>query len=232
MPILMYDLVGSDKARPFSPHCWKIRMALEHKKLEYETIPVTFTQISSIENGGYKRIPIIKQGNELIEDSYAIAQHIAERYPETYGSLFSGKGGTGISKFVESWSMTQLHPWIAKWALMDIHNMLDPEDQKYFRESREALFKKPLEEVVADREDRIADLTNILTPLRFMLKSQPYIGGQSPLFADYIVFGAFQWLRLCSGLQMIPSDEPVLDWVNRMLDLHDGLARSYTEANA
>ena len=28
MTILLYDLVGRDADRPFSPHCWKVKMAL------------------------------------------------------------------------------------------------------------------------------------------------------------------------------------------------------------
>jgi hypothetical protein len=31
MTILFYELVGRDTTRPFSPHCWKIAMALAHK---------------------------------------------------------------------------------------------------------------------------------------------------------------------------------------------------------
>lgn len=31
MTILLYDLVGRDATRPFSPQCWKIVMALAHK---------------------------------------------------------------------------------------------------------------------------------------------------------------------------------------------------------
>jgi hypothetical protein len=39
MRILLYELVGSDPRRPFSPHCWKIAMALAHKGLAFECVP-------------------------------------------------------------------------------------------------------------------------------------------------------------------------------------------------
>lgn len=231
MTIKMYDLVGSDKARPFSPHCWKARMAIAHKGLECETIPVTFTEIVNIENGGFNKVPVINHGGKLIEDSYEIALYLGETYPDTDGRLFKGGGARSITRFVEAWTHTQFYPWISKWAMLDIHNMLDEKDQIYFRQSREKRFGKSLEEVVVDREQRIGDLTNLLTPLRVMLTRQEFIGGDEPLFADYIVFGGFQWMRICSGLNMIPKDESVLDWVNRMLDLHDGLAHAVSEAN-
>ena len=42
-----------------------------------------------------------------------------------------------------------------------------------------------------------------------MLTYQPFIGGSAPLFPDYIVFGAFQWVRIMSPYQMLAKDDPV-----------------------
>ena len=39
MTILLYDLVGNDPMRPFSPHCWKIALSLAHKGLPFESVP-------------------------------------------------------------------------------------------------------------------------------------------------------------------------------------------------
>ena len=155
-----------------------------------------------------------------------------ETYPDKGKRLFRGDGAVALSRFVESWSQSQIHPWIAKWALMDIHNMLGEEDQAFFRNSREAVFKMPLEEVVADRESRIPELKPVLMPMRLMLRNQPFLGGEWPLFADYIVFGALQWLRICSGLQMLEKDDPVMEWFERILDLHEGMGRTVSEASA
>jgi glutathione S-transferase len=41
MAIQLFELVGQDDRR-FSPYCWRTRMALEHKELAYETVPVRF----------------------------------------------------------------------------------------------------------------------------------------------------------------------------------------------
>lgn len=232
MAIRFYDLVGSDPLRPFSPHCWKIRMALAHKGLEVERVPVRFTEVQGIEGGAAGTLPAINHDGKLVVDSFSIALYLRDAFPDSGEHLFVGNGATGISRFVEAWTNTQLHSWIRNWALMDILAMLDPVDQVYFRKSREERYGKPLEEIVAGREKSLPDLLARLEPLRTMLASQPYLGGNSPLFADYVVFGAFQWLRVCSGLAMIPASEPVLEWVDRMLDLHDGLARSTPQANA
>lgn len=231
MAIKLYDLVGEDNNKPFSPHCWKTKMSLAHKGLEYESVPTRFTEISKIENGGFSTVPVIRHGKNLVHDSFEIAIYLRNSYPDVGDRLFHGEGGIALSRFVESWTLTQLHGWIAKWAMVDIYNMLGDEDKKYFRADREKRVGKTLEEFVSGREDSIAELTKILGTLRFMLKKQPFLGGRYPRFADYIVFGTFQWLRVVSGLHMIPKDEPVLVWVDRMLDLHEGLGRSVPQAN-
>jgi len=232
MTIKLYELVGKDPSRPFSPHCWKARMALAHKELAYEAVPVRFTEIGDIEHGGQTIVPVIRHGENIIADSYKIAVYLHDAYPDRGKRLFAGDGSEGVTRFVESWSQTQLHGWMIKWAMMDIHDMLDEPGRVYFRKKREGMFGKPMEEIVAGREETIPQLLQLLTPFRLMLKNQPFLGGKAPSFADYIPFGAFQWLRICSGLQMIPNDEPVLEWFERMLDLYDGLGRSVPEAGA
>lgn len=39
MSLKLYELVGTDAARPFSPYCWRTRMALAHKGLTAESLP-------------------------------------------------------------------------------------------------------------------------------------------------------------------------------------------------
>ena len=52
-----------------------------------------------------------------------------------------------------------------------------------------------------------------------------FIGGAGPLFADYIVFGAFQWARVVCPHDFLEQGDPVTDWFARCLDLHGGLGR-------
>lgn len=232
MTITLYELAGKDHSRPFSPHCWKARMALAHKKLDYEAVPVGFTEIAGIENGGQTVVPVIRHGDRVIADSFEIALYLKDAYPDRGPGLFGGRESVSITRFVEGWSQTQLHPWIIKWAALDIYNMLDEADQAHFRKKREALFGTTLEEFVKDREKTVGQLKPLLMPLRMLLKHHDFIGGNHPMFADYIPFGALQWLRICSGTEMFDKDDPVMDWFSRMLDLYDGLGRSVPAGGA
>ena len=77
-------------------------------------------------------------------------------------------------------------------------------DAADFRKTREARFGKPLEEVVAGREKSVEGFRRTLEPMRLTLKTQAYLGGNAPNYADYIVFGAFQWARVVSPFKCWP----------------------------
>lgn len=204
-------------------------MALEHKGLDYGTVPTAFTAISGVEGGGYKTVPILRDGDTIVSDSFAIAQHLERRYPDR-PSLFGGAGGEAAARFVERWCQTVVQAQMVTLIVKDIHDILAAEDQAYFRASREQRFGRTLEEVPIGREDRLASFRTALEPLRSTLGFQPYLGGEAPLFTDYIVFGAFQWARIASPFRLLADDDPVGDWFERCLDLHGGRGRRVAAA--
>jgi glutathione S-transferase len=223
MTIKLYELVGSDATRPFSPHCWKAVMALAHKGLDWTSIPTPFTEVPAVE-GGANIVPVIRDGGRVVADSFRIALYLEETYPDR-PTLFGGEGGKAMARFVEGWTQTQLHSILGMAAIMDIHDGLGEADRAYLRASREARFGMTLEDARDKGRARLGELTARLEPLRAMLKHQPFLGGDAPLFPDYIVFGAFQWIRVTMPVPVLDTDDPVLDWFESLLDLHDGLAR-------
>nr|WP_298100486.1 glutathione S-transferase family protein [uncultured Shinella sp.] len=229
MTRLLYALAGADRERQFSPHVWKTVMALAHKGLDYETVPVGFTQIAAIEGGSTATVPLLRDGDRLVSDSFAIALYLDAAYPDR-PSLFGGQGGQAMARFIESWSQSILHMAITRIAILDIHNLLGEADRVYFRRSREERLGASLEDIAAAGAAEIEGFAKKLQPLRNMLKIQPFIGGEGPLFADYIVFGALQWLRTTAGTKVLAQDDPVALWFARCLDLHGGAGRRVTAA--
>ena len=224
MTMTLYDLVGKDDRR-FSPNCWRSRMALAHKRLEVSTRPTRFGEIKDIGDGECRTIPVLEQDGRRIVDSWAIARHLEAAYPDG-PSLFGGPGGEALTRFVLNWATSTLHPGVASLIIHDIHEHLMPEDRDYFRTSRERMFKRPLEDVQAGREERLPAFRQSLQPLRQTVSEQPFLGGQHPLYADYIAFGPFQWARVVSPFRLLEADDPVQAWVERCLDLHGGIART------
>ena len=108
----------------------------------------------------------------------------------------------------------------------DIVTRLAPDDAAYFRKTREArLGGMRLEDAAAGRDKDVLAFRKSLDPMRLTLKTQAYLGGVAPNYADYIVFGCFQWARVVSEFKLLKEDDPVYAWRERLLDAFDGLAR-------
>jgi glutathione S-transferase len=223
MPITMYDLAGAEAERRFSPFCWRARMALAHKGLEVETVPWRFTEKAKLPQPNDGRVPVIVDGGRVIHDSNAIAEYLEDRYADE-PSLFGGEAGRGLTRFVQNWVETVVQPGLIRSVVLDIHRHVAPQDQEYFRNSREERFKTTLEEFVKDREARLPAFRASLDPLRRTVERQDFVAGKSPAYADYIVFGAFQWSRAISDFELLAADDPVRAWRTRMLGLFGGLA--------
>jgi len=221
--LTLYDLAGAEPDRRFSPYCWRIRMALAHKGLEVETLPWRFTEKDRLAPTGQGRVPVLVDGERWVWDSWTIANHLEDHYPDR-PSLFGGPAGRALSRFYVQWTDTVVHGGLVRLVVLDILRHCHEKDRAYFRQSREERFGAPLETVVADREAQLPAFRESLTPLRLTLRSQPFLGGDQPLYADYTVFGAFQWARGISEFKLLSEDDPVHAWRGRMLALFGGLA--------
>jgi glutathione S-transferase len=224
MTLKLFELVGTDVERPFSPFCWRTRMALAHKGLGAESIPWCFTEKAAIAPHRSEKVPVLLDGETAIVDSWHIAAYLEDRYPDR-PSLFGGAGGRAMARMLNWWGDVTVVGGMFPLIVADIPGHLKPVDAAYFRKSREARFGKPLEEIMASRDRAVAGFRKSLDPLRLTLRTQPFLGGTAANYADYIVFGAFQWARVVSPFKLLVEDDPVHAWRERLLDAFDGLAR-------
>lgn len=198
-------------------------MALAHKGLEAESIPWRFTEKDAIKAYRSDKVPVLLDGDKAVADSWAIANYLEDTYPDK-PSLFGGAGGRSMARMLNSWG-DLMAASMASFIVADVHGKLGPVDQTYFRQTREARFGKKLEDVVVDREARVEGFRKSLEPLRVTLNAQPYIGGNTPNYGDYIVFGPFQWGRATSPFKFLKDDDPIHAWREKMLDAFGGMAR-------
>jgi glutathione S-transferase len=219
----LFDLAGADPDRRFSPYCWRAKLALAHKGLAFETIPWRFTDKEAIAFSGQGRVPVLVDDDRVVSDSWAIAVYLEETYPDR-PSLFGGPAGQALARFVNAWADAVQLAGMVRLLVTDILAHLAEQDRAYFRTSREQRFGLPLEQVSADREARLPALRQAFDPLRLTLRAQPYLCGAAPAYADYIVFGGFQWARCISPFRLLEPDDPVAQWRERMLACFDGLA--------
>ena len=225
MGLQLYDLAGAEPERRFSPYCWRIKLALMHKGLPFDTIPWRFTDKEAIAFSGQGRVPVLVDGEHVVFDSWTIASYLEDAYADR-PSLFRGDGGRAVTRFVNAWADGVLVGGILRLIVTDILAHLDEKDRAYFRETREKRFGAALETVTSDREMNVLAFRKTLEPIRTVLATQPYFGGETPAYADYAVFSCFQWARCTSSFPLLLKDDPVWAWRDRLLSAFDGFARS------
>jgi glutathione S-transferase len=220
----LFDLAGADDDVRFSPNCWRTRLALAHKGLPVETVAWRFTEKDAIAKSGQGKVPVLVVGEKWLYESWDIAEYLEDTYPDR-PALFGCPQGRAAARFVNQWASEVLHPAVARVVVPEIPAALHEKDKDYFRTTREAAFGRTFEAMAAERDEALAALNRVLTPLRSTLTKQPFVAGAAPAYADHAVFGAFQWARVISPAALTAADDSVSAWVERMLDAYDGLAR-------
>ncbi|MBZ9559823.1 MULTISPECIES: glutathione S-transferase N-terminal domain-containing protein [unclassified Modicisalibacter] len=222
MTRLLYDLCGIDEDLRFSPYCWRVKYALAHKGLDYQTQPWHFTDKDAIAFSGQGKVPVLVDGDETVTDSYEIFRYLDRVYPDS--PLLGGLPAEARARFFKFYAERNLAPAVIKTVMMDLYNAVAPQDRAYFRETREKAFGRTLEEVHAPSRG-LSQLDLALEPLRARFGEADFVDGDEPAGADYLLFGTFMWARCVSAGDLVSNADPVYGWVERMLDLYDGLGR-------
>lgn len=217
--IILYELAGADETR-FSPFCWRTRWGLRHKGLSFQSEQIAFPDISDL-GGMNKTVPAVRFGNRFVEDSWHIAEFLDSQYPDR-PMLLGCSLGRGTARFVECFTDKVIQPAILRLVAGDVFKRMLPRDQVYFRRTREEMLGCTLEEAQAERDKAVLAFRKAIHPVRLTLKKQPWLSGQTPGHADYIVMAAFQWARLASDFQILADDDPITSWFNSGLDLFGG----------
>jgi glutathione S-transferase len=226
MTLIFHERVGLD-GRRISPFSWRIRYAFAHKGLVPEVIPTRFADVQRIRGlSGQNLVPIIELDGKVVHDSWSIACHLEDRFPDR-PSLFGGAAGRGAARLVNVWLDSTLGRRMRQQIYTDFIHCIDPVDQPYFRSSREEQLGMSLEEYCVGRDAALPDLLAACEPLERTLSEQPFIAGDAPAYVDYTVFSVFQWARIGSSRDVLRDASQVAavrEWRARMVALYDNLA--------
>ena len=221
---VLYEL-GAPNGVRYSSYSWRTRMALKHKGMVFESQAVRISDKAAIAFSNQGKVPIIRDGDTVVSDSWKIAAYLETAYPDA-PSLFGGAAGLALCRFVNSVADRQLMAALAPAVALSITQMVDAGDAAHLRAGFEKAFGKTLEEMDAAREGALKSFRRALDPLRATLRGQAFLGGESPLYADYIMLAPLQWARLIDARPVLEADDTLHPWSERMLDLYDGFARS------
>ena len=224
MTIKMFDLTDATQRIFFSPYCWRIRMALMHKGLAFESLPWHFTETERLAASGSQRVPVIVDGETCLGESSAIAAYLDKTYVDR-PALFADDAARARARFIEAWCNATVFAPMRPIAVHAVFKIIAEKDKAYFRESRERMLKTRLEELSTDPAGEAAALNKVLGPANEALSAAAYLAGDAPDYGDYVLFGTLMWPYVVAADNPIDMASPVGQWFDRMLDLNDGYAR-------
>ena len=225
MALTFYDLVDKD-GRRYSPYGWRVRMALAHKGLDATVELCWHSDKEKLSFSGQHLVPVLRDGERAVSDSWAIACYLDEAYPDR-ARLMDGMQGRAFAKFLNSWTDTIVGRPLVRSLYLDILQSLHPDaDAREFRRRREERNGATLEALHANRAKDFDEVNRAMTPLNELLRHQSFIAGATPAYVDYIVFGTLQMPRRLKIEPLSAEQDAVLRWRDAMRALFNGLADS------
>ena len=218
MPITLYDLAGADPDHRFSPYCWRTKLALRHKGLDFDTIPWRFSDRAAIAPTGQAKVPSLIDNGTWVHDSWKIALYLDEAYPDR-PLLFPDARARAEAKFINSWCDWSVLPNTRTLAVPSVFKAIAEQDRPYFRASREKALGMPMEQIGQDKALAMKTFTQGLKPAEVTLDDQDFLHGAAPGYGDMVLFGTLLWPYMVCPDDPIDRLTAVGKWFNRMLGL-------------
>lgn len=221
--VRLYELV-IENGRSSSPYVWRIRYALAHKGIPFDSVPLGFTEIPARFGGRLRTLPAIEHGGTTMNESWDIATYLDRTFADR-PPLFATPAEFAMARFTDEWFANAIMRQLFAIYALDVHDAARPEDRSYFRRTREERLKgRTLEEYTTDRPAKLQAVRAALAPLRNQLARFPFLGGESPSYCDYVVLGGFHWVASVGTLPLLAADdEPLRDWIERGFALYGGI---------
>ncbi|WP_298852007.1 glutathione S-transferase N-terminal domain-containing protein [uncultured Ruegeria sp.] len=220
----LFEVIGENPQTHLSPYCWRSRMALAHKRLKFVSEPWHVTEKQRIARSGGVTAPVLVDGGKWVRDSWQIASYLEESYPDY--PLFDGVAGKAKALFVNRWADNALHPLIFRAVIAEQFPLTAGCDKAFYEERTQRKFEQSVEEIGADPEAARQAVVQALGPLEDTLVEVSFLGGGTPDYADYILFGTFQWVRVVSHTPFWSEGSALHRWFEALLDAFDGMGRA------
>ena len=212
----LYDLSGKNDLR-FSPPCWNVKLCLIHNNIEFKTIPVRLTDKDKIAFSKQKLVPILDYKDGFVCDSWNIFNWLNENYPQK--KIFMNNSSKNFSYFLYLWTSRQLLPILFKIIAHEIPNVLEGNDIDYYIKTREKRINGPITKFVPMISSSIEEFRKSIDPIRKIIINSGYISGKKPGLEDYIFFGNFKWVNVCSSCNLLDDEDPVHNWYKKLFKI-------------
>ncbi|KAL0571112.1 hypothetical protein V5O48_010844 [Marasmius crinis-equi] len=215
--IHFYDIPSQLKVNAFSPNTWRIRYALNYKKVPYHTIWVEYPEIAPAckkigapptgkkpDGSPAYTVPFIYDPNtdKAISDSINIIQYLENTYPSPPERSLIPPGTWPLQlAFIDAiLKPTSLLP-LFQFTIPRTATILNEASVTHFREARKARFGgRDLTEVDPKGEERVTEwkkVENGFGVINTWMKDQKgnFLMGDRLIFADLTLVVFVRWIR-------------------------------------
>ncbi|KAG6836626.1 hypothetical protein H0H93_005969 [Arthromyces matolae] len=217
-PIVLFDVPTASKSTSISPNVWKIRYALNHKKIAYRTEWVEFPDIENKcrsigalptavrDDRPLYTLPVIYDPSTgfAISDSAVIAEYLDATYPDTPKLMPLGTDEFFQQEFLIRSRIMMRN--IVQFTFPATERMLSPSSQRYYKTaisgSRSPCGIITRESLPTEWEKVQADFNAFAVWLyehEAVQKDGPYILGEKVSFLDFVLGGHLFWVREALG---------------------------------
>lgn len=192
----------------------KVRLILDYKGLEYKKIEVTpgLGQIDLMQMSGQRQVPVLKDGNEIIADSTAIAEYLDKHYPEK-PIIPEDPKLRGLCLLMEQWADESIGLNARKCLVgtfgqdQTFRTSVLPTNTPDFLKSLVGAVPGDIFSIlglgVGFGPDALKAAKNAmkrdLASLCFILNEQPYLVTDHPTLADFAVAGLTMYVKFPEG---------------------------------
>ena len=212
----LYDLSGKNDLR-FSPPCWNVKLCLIINDIQFETIPIKFSDKNKIAFSKQDLVPILDYKDGFVNDSWNIINWLNKNYSEK--KIFKNHSSKIFSYYLYLWTSRQLLPILFKIIAHEIPNVLEANDIDYYIKTREKRINGPITKFVPMISSSIEEFRKSIDPIRKIIIKNGYIGGEKPGIEDCIFFGNLKWVDVCSSCNLLKDEDPVNKWYKNLLKI-------------
>ncbi|MEE9351188.1 MAG: glutathione S-transferase family protein [Thiotrichaceae bacterium] len=178
------------------PFCWKVKALLNYAKQPYETVEVSPFGMKELDFTDHKKVPVLKDGDEVITESAKIVEHVNTHYSKLPVRDDASKWTQWIDDTLVHYLPPIIHPNFStsmkNFKTIMANVKMNPIKRTMVKFAGSIVMPKVAKKMKAKYgiEDASGEfLTAIDKWVDSGLNGQPFFGGDQPDFIDCSLFG-------------------------------------------
>lgn len=181
------------------PFCWKVKALLNYTNHPYETVEVTPFKMPELEFTAHKKVPVLKDDDQVITESATIIEHINEHYTKLPISDDAKQWTTWIDDTLVHYLPPLIHPNFST-SYKNFAQIMHKDQFGWFKGKLIRLMGSLVMPRVATKMKLKHNITNVEQEflaaidhwVKEGLQGKTFFGDDKPDFVDCSVFGVLR----------------------------------------